>query len=130
LTESYQGRLELGHHLDLAAILANFEQVLAIAEKIGDEIMRRYVLTFWGLVQWGLGRDGCRAGARAGPSCSDPPAYLRRAHVTADAAYAYRMEGRRDEAIAPYRSIAVEDEADGGRLFAPTPAVGRAPRSG
>ena len=36
---------------DLDAILANFEEVLAIAETIGDEIMRGYVLTFWGLVQ-------------------------------------------------------------------------------
>ena len=141
---------------DLAAILANFEQVFVIAEKIGDEIMRGYVLTFYGLVQWALGnlaqaatlheealaiheRTGAlhmrvlnRQGIGFVRLClgdwAGTIAVLERGLAEADQihcrihgvqmsrmtlAYAYRMQGRREETIALYRRVAVEDEADG-----------------
>ncbi len=40
---------------DLSAIRANLEQALAIGEKIDDDVLRGYALTFLGLVQWARG---------------------------------------------------------------------------
>lgn len=40
---------------DLDTILNNFQEALAIAEQIGDQVLRGYVLTFLGLVHWAIG---------------------------------------------------------------------------
>jgi tetratricopeptide (TPR) repeat protein/regulation of enolase protein 1 (concanavalin A-like superfamily) len=40
---------------DLDAILSHLQAALAIAEQIGDQVLRGYVLTFLGLVHWAIG---------------------------------------------------------------------------
>ena len=141
---------------DLTTIRANLEQILAIAEKTGDEIAKGYGLTFLGLVQWGLGNltealamqtEALAINERGSAHimqilnlkgigfvrlcCGDwtgtvdalerglemAEKFHLRVHGVQMSrltlAHAYRMLGRRVDAVSLYRSVATEDEADG-----------------